>query len=374
MKKLEILVVEDTAALREEMALLLELEGFAVQEADNGETALEMLESYHPDLILCDVMMPGMDGHSFAKRVRSNPRLVGVPFVFVSALSSRQHIRAGMMLGADDYIPKPFTSDELLGAIRMRLERTQQVAGSYEQRIAELQAHMAGAQKQELMGQITGGLIHDFNNLITIISSYANLATSADGESALQQDLSEIRLASQKAAGLSRQIVDIVRKRERSVVPVAVERCLRGPVELMSRVLPRDIKVEVEGGAMAGEVLVDIQEIEQVILNLFINSRDAMPHGGTIRLSAAPSPTFSGEGTPRGVRLTVSDDGTGVDASIHQRVFEPFFTTKDEGKSSGLGLSTARRLVEGCGGKITLESEAGAGTKVHVDLPFVEQG
>jgi len=370
MTKTEIMVVEDTEALRDEMALMLELEGFAVRAAANGREALEMLADRKPALILCDVMMPDMDGHTFAKKVRAKAEYADVPFVFVSALSAREHVRAGMMLGADDYIPKPFTSDELMDTIRIRLKRTESVAESYQEKLDELQGRLAGAQKKELLGQIAGGLVHDFNNLITIISTYANLATGADGETALQQDLTEIRDASKKAAGLSRRILGLVRTRARHETMVDLQECLTGLVDLLGRVLPRDIRLVTDFSPVGGRVFADAQDLEQVFLNLVINSRDALRKGGEILIQCAPSPIFVGGDSSRGVRVSVTDDGPGIAEEVRDRVFEPFFTTHSDEQHSGLGLATVKRTVEQLGGTVSLDTDFDAGTRIHVDLPF----
>ena len=373
-----ILVVDDTEALREEIELMLQLEGFGVWTASNGVEALAVLEECFPDLILCDVMMPDMDGHQLAEEVRSRPAFTMVPFVFVSALSSREQIRYGMEVGADDYVPKPFTAQELLGAVRSRLSRAAALKANVDEKTASLQDQLVRAQKQELIGQLAGGIVHDFNNLITVISTYANLAQSSGDDSAqLHEDLEEIRRASGKAAGLSRRILDLIREREREIIDLELPTLITELIAMLSRVFPKNIIIETSWAPGLPTVLADKHEMEQVFLNLIINSRDAMPNGGSVRLSAEraerlPSVSESEVGASEFLCVTVADDGPGIPTEARDKVFDAFYSTKEVGQSTGLGLATARRLVEASGGHLELGASDGDGAVFHVYLPIGE--
>lgn len=377
MNDVRILVVDDTEALREEIELMLQLAGYEVWGAGNGVEALELLKDRTPDLILCDVMMPDMDGHEFARRVRARTEFALVPFIFVSALSSRDNIRQGMEVGADDYVPKPFTSQELLRAVQSRLSRAAalqaKVVEEVDVQTGELLDQLTRAQKQEIVGQLAGGIVHDFNNLITVISTYANLAQSSEGQSEqLHEDLEEIRRASRKAAGLSRRILDLIRPQERKIVPLDISASLDELLHMVGRIFPKGVSIRKETSGSTYEVLADPRDVEQIFLNLLINSRDAMSEGGEIHIHVGDCPPSDTETDRPFLRVTVADTGPGVPEETAHQIFQPYFSTKSASGGTGLGLTTVKRLASALGGKVSLDTEVETGATFHVDLPKYE--
>jgi PAS domain S-box-containing protein len=230
-----------------------------------------------------------------------------------------------------------------------------------------LEEGLAQARKIEAIGQLAGTVAHDFNNLLTIIMSYAELiGAGLAPESPGAADLAEIERAADSAAALTRQLLafgrrDVVRPRT-----VTLERVLRGAERMLTRLIGEHIRVCAEYADPPNTVCIDPAQIEQVVLNLAINARDAMPQGGELTLTTSSVELSDG----RFARLVVRDTGTGMDERTRARMFEPFFTTKERGRGTGLGLSTVHGIVTQYGGKIRVESERDRGTSFHIDLPI----
>jgi two-component system, cell cycle sensor histidine kinase and response regulator CckA len=244
----------------------------------------------------------------------------------------------------------------------------------------ELQAQFLQAQKMESLGRLAGGIAHDFNNLLTIINGTADLALlrlAATGER--DDDWRGVRDAGERAATLTRQLLAISRKQVLHVEVLDPNQVLSGIEGLLRRLIGEDVLLEVSLAPDAGRVKADAGQIEQVVVNLAVNARDAMPVGGTLTIetraadvvgtmmAAERSPIAAG----RYVVVSVSDTGEGMDEATQSRAFEPFFTTKGPGKGTGLGLSTVFGIVRQCGGAVRLRSERGAGTTFEVYLPSV---
>lgn len=235
------------------------------------------------------------------------------------------------------------------------------------------QEQLIQAQKLEAVGRVAGGVAHDFNNLLTGILLYSDLlvAGSAEGN-ALHRHAEEIRFAAEQGAALVQQLLRVTRTHP--VEPTLL--CLNETVKAMSRLLTRligeDLELKTDLDPHLWLVRMDPVHAQQVLLNLVINARDAMPRGGRIVLAtrnAVPSVLRNGE--RRVVTLTVSDTGCGMDPETRSHLFEPFFTTKKPGKGSGLGLATVYRIVHDSDGAILVESEVGSGTRIEISLPGV---
>lgn len=234
-----------------------------------------------------------------------------------------------------------------------------------EQREMEQRLHQA--QRMEAVGRLAGGVAHDFNNVLTIIGGHAALALDrVEPGNPLIEDLEEIQKGSEFAASLTRQLLAF--SRQQLVRPQIVDlgEVVAGLDRMLKRLLPEDVELEAELDATAGAVRMDPGHLEQVVMNLVVNARDALPGGGRISLSTRRIPGAPGQ---ERISLVVADDGVGMDESTRSRVFEPFFTTKAIGKGTGLGLSTVYGIVKQAGGMIEIRSAPGAGTQVEVQLP-----
>jgi CheY-like chemotaxis protein len=214
----------------------------------------------------------------------------------------------------------------------------------------------------EATGRLAGGIAHDFNNLLTVIMSYCELGrVTVDPNHPSYEALEQINAAAQRAAALTRQLLIFARKEVVEPKVIDLNQLVESVAKLLHRVVGEDVIVSIDLAPGPTPVNVDPVQCEQLLMNLAVNARDAMPGGGSLQIRTS----LSGDG----VRVSVSDTGSGMPSAVRERAFEPFFTTKDVGKGTGLGLSTCLAIVRGAGGTIDITSEVGRGTTFCVELP-----
>lgn len=244
-----------------------------------------------------------------------------------------------------------------------------------------LEEQLRQAQKLESIGRLAGGVAHDFNNLLTVINGYSDfLLEQTQEQDPLQGSLVEIRKAGERAAGLTRQLLAFSRKQVIEPRPVNLNELVLEARKMLGRMVQEDIDIVTDLEPESGQVMVDPGQLHQVLLNLVVNARDAMPGGGrlTLRssrlhLDAAAASSFPGAIPGPYAVLEVSDTGVGMSEDIQQRVFDPFFTTKGPGEGTGLGLSTVYGIVRQAGGWIRVESRPGMGATFRIGLPLLAQ-
>ncbi len=239
-----------------------------------------------------------------------------------------------------------------------------------------LEAQFRQAQKMEAIGQLAGGVAHDFNNLLTaILANSDSVLSEIDPRHPFYEDLDEVRQAAVRAAALTRQLLAFSRRQMLEPRTVRLAELIAGMQRMLERVIGEDIELSASFAADEGFVLIDPGQLEQVVLNLVVNARDAMEHGGQIEIRTGRVDLAEGLAGQHGeipagryVTLSVRDTGSGMDAATQVRIFEPFFTTKEQGKGTGLGLSTVYGIVQQSGAGITVESGLGRGTLFTVYL------
>ena len=239
-----------------------------------------------------------------------------------------------------------------------------------------LEDQLRQAQKLESIGTLAGGIAHDFNNILTIIMGYASLLKEREmGPERQTQAIETIQKAVNRGAGMVGELLTIARKSDVHFASTNVNRLIEEMVPLLQETFPKTITISRELSIGDSTVTADQNQLQQALLNIFVNARDAMPNGGTLSIGSsmvAPGELgqkFSGADSQPYFCITVSDTGTGMNEEVRQRVFEPFFTTKDQGKGTGLGLAVVYAIVRSHRGFISVDSEANEGTRFSIYLP-----
>ena len=403
-----ILVVDDDDAGRYVKVHTLSREGYRVSEAALAQTAIELVETETPDLVLLDVRLPDGNGVEVCRRVKA-----AFPQVTVlqtsSALISAQDRAEALEAGADSYLVEPIEPDELVAVIRALLrmrhaeqtlrqmnenlearvvERTGELAESQRMLLSEqagrreAESVLWHAQKLEAVGRLTGGIAHDFNNLLTVISGNLELlqgsitserSRSRNGQ--LQLISSALR-AVEHGAHMTQQLLAFARRGVLQAKTVDLNVVIAGMVDFLRRTLGDAITLKFVEAPGLWLCHIDPVQFEAAILNLAINARDAMPDGGTLRIELANVDVRNGNrddidiSRGRYACVRVVDNGIGMTDDLVERAFEPFFTTKNVGEGSGLGLSQVYGFVNQSGGDVKITSAPGVGTTIALYLPL----
>lgn len=256
-------------------------------------------------------------------------------------------------------------------------ERREQVEA-----LRESNAQLRQAQKMEALGKLAGGVAHDFNNLLTAITGHTELLIEQlPQEGSMMEDAKEVQAAAIRAASLTRQLLAFSRKEKPQREPVSLETTIQDMIRMLSRVIGENVRLETHLASGSPMILADRASIEQIIMNLVVNARDAMAEGGQVTIQTRTATLETGHPIglpgpiPAGsyVVLSVSDSGVGMDRETQSRIFEPFFTTKQAGKGTGLGLSTVYGIVEQSNAYMSVSSELGVGTTFKIYFPVVNE-
>jgi two-component system cell cycle sensor histidine kinase/response regulator CckA len=316
------------------------------------------------DLVLSDHAMPGFSS-TLALGVLDDersriPAIADLPFIIVSGTIGEETAVEAMRCGARDYILK-----DNLGRLAPAIERELREAATRRERRA-LAERLQQAQKMESVGRLAGGVAHDFNNLLTCVVGYAGLLHKRIGEDDPRRRYVDGLLeAAEHGASLTRQLLAFSRRQVLTPVVASLNDLVVDTQRFLRRLIGEDIELRAALANDLGNVRVDLSQVQQVLMNLAVNARDAMPDGGRLTIGTANSD----DGTR--VILTVADTGTGMSPETLAHIYEPFFTTKEGGKGTGLGLSTVFGIVEQSEGTIACASTLGAGTTFTISLPRV---
>ncbi len=331
------------------------------------------------DLILADYSIPGFDG--MTALILARQHCPDVPFLFVSATIGEELAIDAMHQGATDYVLKQRLG-RLVPSVQRALRELDDRAERKraEEALRQSEKQFRQSQKMEAVGRLAGGIAHDFNNLLTIIMGYSQvLLTELGPQHPLRGKIEETLKAGERAATLIRQLLTFSRKQSLDPKILSLNTAVTSLESLLRRLIGEDIQLVSKLDPTNGRLRADQAQLEQVLVNLVVNARDAMPKGGTLTIETAQveltrSPVYHLTPLPPGpyVRLAVSDTGCGMDRMTQSHIFEPFFTTKGEGKGSGLGLSTVFGIVTQSGGAIDVTSRVGHGTRFDLYFPSVE--
>ncbi len=349
------------------------------QLVDTRQAFVAALKEGQMDLILADYSIPGFDG--MTALILARQHCPDVPFLFVSATIGEELAIDAMHQGATDYVLKQRLG-RLVPSVQRALRELDDRAERKraEEALRQSEKQFRQSQKMEAVGRLAGGIAHDFNNLLTIIMGYSQvLLTELGPQHPLRGKIEETLKAGGKAASLIRQLLTFSSKQSMDPKILTLNTAVTSLENMLRRLIGEDVQFVVKLDPKNGRLRADQTQLEQVLVNLVVNARDAMPKGGTITIETAQveltrSPVYHIAPLQPGsyLRLAVSDTGCGMDLKTQSHIFEPFFTTKGEGKGTGLGLSTVYGIVTQCGGAIDVTSRVGHGTRFDLYFPSVE--
>ena len=375
---LRVLFVEDSPDDVELISRELRRHGFhpEARAVQDRRDFLEALNSGGVDVVLSDHSMQGFTSTEALRLLHEQSK--DIPFIIVSGTIGEDSAVDAMRAGAHDYVLKqdlrrlgPAVERELREAANRRVQRSTQAA------LQATEERLHHAQRMESVGRLAAGIAHDFNNLLTVILGFSEfLIDRLPPDEVARRDASEIRTAAQRATGLTKQLLAFSRQPviERRVVDLVA--AVNDLQPMIRRLIGEDLRCEFDLAAPPQPVLIDPGQFEQVVLNLVLNARDAMPSGGHLRVAIARDRIEAARAaaldvTPGAfVVLSVTDTGQGIETETLEYIFEPFFTTKPPGEGTGLGLATVFATVRQSSGAVEVDSAVEQGTTFRVYLPL----
>jgi signal transduction histidine kinase len=375
---LRLLFVEDS---EDDTALIvrhLQRAGFTVEHfrVDTRQSFETALDNAAWDIVISDHSMPKFNSMDALTSIKS--RGLDYPFIIVSGTIGEETAVEAMRAGAHDYVLKNNLArlapaiDRELGDAELRKQAREEREA---RKAIERQLHQA--QKMEAVGRLAGGIAHDFNNLLTAILGFTSLAIDRqDSTGNVRFELDQVKQAAERAARFTRQLLAFSRQQVMSPRLIDPAETIDNMAPMLRQLMGEDVLLETSISIGGGRVKVDPGQFEQVVMNLAVNARDAMPTGGSLRLSSSRVELLSADAErlqlPAGTYMLIAatDNGTGMDEATRARIFEPFFTTKPPGKGTGLGLSTVYGILQQSGGGIDVDSTVGGGSTFKVYLPL----
>jgi signal transduction histidine kinase len=378
-----VLVVDDDE--HNLLAIRTVLEDLAeVEVAASGDEALRHLLKGEFAVILLDVYMPGMDGYETAQIIRGREQTKRIPIVFLSAVNKeKEHLLRGYSMGAVDYVFKPVEPVVLRSKVAVFVDlytmtrEIQRKAQQEQQLLQELrlaEKQLLQARKMDAIGKLTGGIAHDFNNLLAaVLGGLGMIERRLPLDDEQSRIVGMTRRAAEQGSELVGRLLAFARRQQLQPAAVDIDKLSATVRELLAHTLGGLVELDWRSGDDIWRAYADSAQLELALMNLIINARDSMPHGGRIIVTsdnARAEPNNALE-LPLGdyVVIAVADSGCGIAADILEQVTEPFFTTKEVGKGTGLGLSMVYGFARQSNGAIDIDSKVGKGTKVALWLP-----
>lgn len=373
LRHVNILLIDDDPQAQAliEMALIDAHFERKIEVVATAVAGLERIKAGQHDIYLVDQRLPdgtGLDLIRAAKDFGTDK-----PFILMTGYGSGALDEAALREGAADYVEKHLVGAHLERSIRYALRNWQSSRALHDR-----EEQLRHSQKMEAIGRLAGGVAHDFNNLLTAIIGYTDMiAERSDVDPATAREVREIRRAADRGAALTRQLLAFSRKQLLHPTIISINESVAGLLHMLPRLIGDHIHTDARLGTGLGFVKADASQIEQVIVNLVLNARDAMPTGGHVTIETTNvelnEERLAAEGLGlepgRYAMLAITDTGVGMDEATRAHAFEPFFTTKAKGKGTGLGLATVYGIIDQSGGAITVDSAPGRGTSIRIYLP-----
>lgn len=366
--KLQVLLIEDnpTDALLMRHALA-DIPGTpaVLQEARSLREGMAAAAANRHDILLLDLVLPDSSGTDSIRRIRSAHE--AIPLIVLTGKQHEETAEESLRLGADDFMIKERLSGPELGrAIRYAIERRRAAAA-----LRGKEDQLLQFQKMEAVGRLAGGVAHDFNNILMVIMGYAQLLQMQIPEGDPNREaVDEILKAGERATKLTAQLLTFGRRQSSEPRILSLNDLIANVEKMLKRMIGEDVKMEGDLAPNLWSVRIDPIQAEQVLMNLAINARDAMPKGGKLTIRSRNDRVAVDDTLPPGeyVALEVEDTGSGIPPEVLPHIFEPFFTTKEKGKGTGLGLATVYGIVQQHAGSISAESRPGR-TLFRIRLP-----
>ncbi|MDX6486367.1 MAG: two-component system, cell cycle sensor histidine kinase and response regulator CckA [Gaiellaceae bacterium] len=322
-----------------------------------------------PDLVLLDLNLPKVDGRQVLVEIKADPRLRRIPVIVLTTSAAQRDVVSAYDKHVNAYVRKPLGYDALLDVVRSIEDFWMGAALLPPRQLVDPSGpgerlhedRLPPSRQLEALGRVTVGVAHDFNNLLTAIRGYADLGAAAARDEATAHFFAEINSAGQRAGELTRQLLQFGRRQDVSPTALDLNEVVDGLHSLLRHVLPTAIELRLELSARPVLVLADRPQIEQALLNLVVNSRDAIDGEGSITVT-----TTEADGSSL---LQVRDTGSGIAEAMLPHIFDPFFSTKATDAGTGLGLATVHATVSQSGGTVFAESTSGLGTTMTIALP-----
>jgi signal transduction histidine kinase len=366
-----VLLVDDEAAFRHNIARLMASRKIPTLEAADGEQCLAILRETPLDVVILDMKMPGMNGLTVLNRIKQNHP--GIEVVLLTGQASTRDGVEGIKSGAFDYLSKPVEIDHLVGKIRQAQDKIAREATHQRETEfrAQMERQMIATERLAALGTLAAGVAHEINNPLSVIRQSVKwlslrMQKNADSISLtrdeLEKVLTHIDTAVERARRITHQLLGSVRKNENHFAEIDLDKLTDDTIHMMAGAAS-DAKITLarELDPCLKTVWGNPEKLRQVLTNLVINAVHATPGGGTV--------TIATQALDEDFTLSVTDTGIGIPEENLQRIFEPFFTTKPAGRGTGLGLYVSRSILDALGGTIAVESQVGRGTRFCVRLP-----
>lgn len=360
-----VLVVDDEPVNIQLLKRKLEWDGMKVLTADNGQTCLDIARTEEPDLILLDVMMPGMDGLEVCHRLRENDRTKGIPVIFVTAQNSKAGKLEGLQAGAVDYITKPIDLEETTARVRTQLNYL-----AINQENVELTRRLGESRRTAAVGALTQGIAHNLNNMLGVVIGYMELAkaNSGDPEKVLK-NIARVENASNRIVGIIKQLSTVAFTTRLALHSMSVDRLITGSVHRAQEEIGEKFTVTILNDIKEKTMRTNIEAVEDALSKLLINAWESYDPDVQSRPIYLRSRTLE-DGSA--LEFIIEDQGSGIDPEIEDNIFEPFVSTKNT-VGVGMGLTIARHAIRTLGGEVMIRPGAHRGTIVTFDHPLTKE-